>query len=46
VELATRFQDQKPWREMVSRRYSLDEAGDALAAVEKRTALKAIIVPN
>jgi threonine dehydrogenase-like Zn-dependent dehydrogenase len=46
VELATRFQNQKPWREMVSGRYSLDEAGDALAAIEKRTALKAIIVPN
>jgi threonine dehydrogenase-like Zn-dependent dehydrogenase len=46
VELAARFQDQKPWRDMVSGRYSLDEAGQALSAIEKRTALKAIIVPN
>ena len=46
VELATRFQHQKPWREMVSGRYSLDQAGEALSAIEKRTALKAIIVPN
>jgi threonine dehydrogenase-like Zn-dependent dehydrogenase len=46
VELAARFQDQKPWREMVSGRYSLEQAGEALSAIEKRTALKAIIVPN
>jgi threonine dehydrogenase-like Zn-dependent dehydrogenase len=46
VELAARFQDQKPWRDMVSGRYSLGEAGQALSAIEKRTALKAIIVPN
>jgi threonine dehydrogenase-like Zn-dependent dehydrogenase len=46
VELAARFQDQKPWREMVSGRYSLDQAGEALSAIEKRAALKAIIVPN
>jgi hypothetical protein len=31
---------------MVSGRYSLDRASDALAAVESRTALKAIITPN
>jgi L-iditol 2-dehydrogenase len=46
VELAARFQHQKPWRDMVSGRYSLDQAGEALSAIEKRTALKAIIVPN
>jgi len=46
VELATRFQHQKPWRDMVSGRYSLDDAGAALSAIEQRTALKAIIVPN
>src|SRR5207244_5896172 len=44
VELAARFQHQKPWREMVSARYPLEKAGDALSAIEKRTALKAIIV--
>ena len=46
VELANRFQHQKPWREMVTGRYSLDRAGEALSTIEKRTALKAIIVPN
>jgi hypothetical protein len=30
----------------VSGRYSLEQAGEALSAIEKRTALKAIIVPN
>ncbi|HET9424664.1 MAG TPA: zinc-binding dehydrogenase [Gemmatimonadaceae bacterium] len=46
VELAARFGDQKPWGEMVSRRYSLEQAGEALSAIEKQTALKAIITPN
>jgi hypothetical protein len=31
---------------MVSGRYELDKAADALKAVEDRTALKAIITPN
>jgi L-iditol 2-dehydrogenase len=46
VELAARYGDRKPWREMVSGRYSLDEAGEALQAIERRLALKAIIEPN
>jgi L-iditol 2-dehydrogenase len=46
VALTAKYGDQKPWREMVSGRYELDKAGDALTAVEARTALKAIIVPN
>ena len=46
VELAARFGDVKPWREMVSGRYTLDRAGDALAAVESRSAIKALITPN
>jgi L-iditol 2-dehydrogenase len=46
VELTARFGDRKPWREMVSGRYSLEEAGKALQAIEARSALKAIIVPN
>jgi L-iditol 2-dehydrogenase len=45
VELAARFGDRIPWREMVSGRYSLDHAADALAAVESRSAIKALIVP-
>ncbi len=36
----------KPWREMVSGRFSLDRASEALAAVENRTAIKALIVPD
>jgi L-iditol 2-dehydrogenase len=46
VELTARFGDRKPWREMVSGRYSLEQAGQALKAVETRAALKAIITPN
>ena len=46
VELAARFGELKPWREMVSGRYTLEEAGDALEAVASRRAIKAIITPN
>ncbi len=46
VALAARHGDAKPWRDMVSGRYPLERASEALAAVENRTALKAIIVPN
>jgi L-iditol 2-dehydrogenase len=46
VELTAQFGDRKPWREMVSGRYSLEQAGQALKAVETRAALKAIITPN
>jgi len=46
VSLTARFGALKPWREMVSGRFSLEKAGEALAAVEKRTAIKAVIVPN
>jgi len=46
VALTARYGDLKPWRDMVSGRYELAKAGDALAAVEARTALKAIITPN
>ena len=45
VELATRFGDRVPWRDMVSGRYRLDDATNALAAVESRAAIKALIVP-
>jgi L-iditol 2-dehydrogenase len=45
VELAARFGDRVPWREMVSGRYDLSTANDALAAVESRRAIKALIVP-
>jgi L-iditol 2-dehydrogenase len=46
VALTARYGGLKPWRDMVSGRYELDKAGDALKAVEDRTALKAIITPN
>jgi L-iditol 2-dehydrogenase len=46
VALTAKYGDQKPWRDMVSGRYELDKAADALSAVETRTALKAIITPN
>src|SRR3954465_1265162 len=46
VELTARFGDKKPWGRMVSGRYSLERAGEALKAVETRAALKAIITPN
>jgi len=46
VSIAARHGDRIPWREMVSRTYVLDQAGAALAAVERREVLKALIVPN
>jgi threonine dehydrogenase-like Zn-dependent dehydrogenase len=46
VALTARYGSQKPWREMVSGRFTLDKANDALAAVENRTAIKAVITPN
>ncbi len=45
VELAARFQHRIPWREMVTARFDLAHAGDALAAVASQTLLKAIIIP-
>lgn len=45
VEIAARFGGVKPWREMVSARYSLRDAHEALDAVAARTAVKAVIVP-
>jgi threonine dehydrogenase-like Zn-dependent dehydrogenase len=46
VELAARFGDRVPWREMVSARYDLDDADEALAAVESRGVVKALIEPG
>lgn len=45
VALSARFGSRIPWRDMVSGRYSLEHAADALAAVESRSAIKALIVP-
>ena len=46
VELTARFGADKPWSEMVSGRYTLEHAGDALEAVASRRAIKALITPN
>lgn len=46
VQVAARFGDRVPWKEMIGARYSLQQAGDALKAVEDRTVTKAVIVPN
>jgi threonine dehydrogenase-like Zn-dependent dehydrogenase len=46
LEIATTFGDRVPWRDMVTARYPLEQAGQALAAVESRSAIKALIVPN
>jgi D-arabinose 1-dehydrogenase-like Zn-dependent alcohol dehydrogenase len=46
VTIAARHGDRIPWREMVSRTYPLERAGQALAAVERREVLKALIAPN
>ncbi|MCC6774328.1 MAG: zinc-binding dehydrogenase [Gemmatimonadaceae bacterium] len=46
VAIAAKHGDRIPWRDMVERRYTLDQAQVALAAVEKREVTKAIIVPH
>ena len=46
VAIAARFGDRVPWRDMIGGRYSLEQAGDALAAVEQRRVTKAVIQPN
>lgn len=45
VQIAARHGEAVPWREMASRTYSLERAGDALKAVEQRDVLKALIAP-
>lgn len=45
VQIAARFGDRVPWREMIGGRYGLAEAGAALGAVERREVTKAVIVP-
>ncbi|MEW5916589.1 MAG: zinc-binding dehydrogenase [Gemmatimonadota bacterium] len=45
VQIAARFGDRVPWREMIGGRFGLADAGKALAAVERREVTKAVIVP-
>ncbi|MFN2602518.1 MAG: zinc-binding dehydrogenase [Gemmatimonadaceae bacterium] len=46
VEIAARFGGEKPWREMVSATYRLEDASAAANAVADRTAIKALISPS
>lgn len=46
VELTARFGEKIPWREMITARYDLAHAHQALQAVAERTVVKALIVPN
>jgi L-iditol 2-dehydrogenase len=46
VQVAARFGDRVPWREMASGRYPLERAADALAVVEAQAVTKALIVPG
>lgn len=46
VAVAAKHGDRIPWRDLVERRYTLDEAAAALAAVERREVTKAVIVPR
>ena len=45
VSIAARHAGRIPWRDMIGARYSLDDAGRALEAVERREVTKAVIVP-
>ncbi len=45
VSIAARFGDRIPWRDLAARQFQLAQAGEALAAVERREIVKAIITP-
>ena len=45
MEILSRFGRRMDWSSLISRRYSLDEVGEALAAVEAQRVVKAVIVP-
>ena len=46
VHIAARHSQRVPWRDMIGARYGLNEANEALLAVERREVTKAVIVPN
>lgn len=46
IRMMARHQDHLPWGELVTRAYGLDEANEALRAVESRLVVKAAIIPN
>ncbi len=45
MEALARFGDRFAWTDIISARYGLEDAGAALAAVESREVVKALIVP-
>ncbi len=45
METLARFGDRFAWTDLISARYGLGQAGEALAAVESRTVVKALIIP-
>jgi 2-desacetyl-2-hydroxyethyl bacteriochlorophyllide A dehydrogenase len=45
VNIAAKHAHHVPWREMIGGRFSLDQANEALKAVEHREVTKAVIVP-
>ena len=46
IRVMAKHRERIPWGAVVTRRYSLDQANEALRAVEEREVLKAAIVPN
>lgn len=45
MEILARFGSRMDWAALISRRYALEEAGEALADVEARRVVKAVIIP-
>ncbi len=45
IRAQAQHQDRFPWKDLVGRRFSLEQANEALRAVEERTLLKAAIAP-
>jgi threonine dehydrogenase-like Zn-dependent dehydrogenase len=46
VRTLARHAERFPWREMINGRYTLEQAGEALAAAESQESIKALILPN
>jgi len=46
MQIAARFGKQVPWPSLISRRYGLEEVGQALADVEAGRVVKAVVVPD
>jgi len=46
IQIQARQQDRFPWKDLVRKSFTLDQAEEALRAVEKRTLLKAAIIPG